>query len=92
MAGSEKVKHLKTPGGTSFMVRIIFRQNNSIQGELCWLESDKTVRFRSFMEMAALMQEAMEKDGMPRTDQKFRSWDDSEEDLKQNTVPANRPC
>ena len=91
MAGSAKVKHLKTPGGTSFLVRIIFRQNNSIQGELCWLESDKTVRFRSFMEMAALMQEAMEKDGMAEADQKFRSWDDCDEGVRQKTVFADNP-
>jgi len=90
MADHQKVKQLNPPGGPSFLVKICFRQKNSIQGEICWLESDKTVRFRSFMELTLLMQEALEKDGMPKVEQLFRSWDDCKEDIRQKNAAADK--
>ncbi len=60
-----------------FIVRVLMRQNASWQGELCWLNSGKTVHFRSLLELIMLMQEAMEISGQPEADYSFRSWSDS---------------
>ena len=36
---------------TSFLLRIKYHQNHSIQGSIQWLEKSKTVYFRSLMEL-----------------------------------------
>ncbi len=43
---------------TSFLLRIKYHQNHSIQGSIQWLEKRKTVYFRSLMELIMLLQEA----------------------------------
>ncbi len=62
---------LKKP---EFLVRILMRQNSSWQGEVVWLNSDKTIRFRSTLELVLLMQEAIEMSGEPEAEYEFRSW------------------
>ena len=43
---------------TSFLLKIKYHQNHSIQGSIQWLEKRKTVYFRSLMELIMLLQEA----------------------------------
>ena len=62
--------------GTSFLIRIIYRQHASWQGEIHWLDGEKMMYFRSFLEMIMLMQEAIETTGVPKADYHFRGWED----------------
>ncbi len=71
----ETVKKLNNQGAPTFLVKILFRQNSSIQGELTWVEENKTICFRSFMEIVSLIQEAIEKTGTLKKDCQIRYWD-----------------
>jgi len=44
----------------TFIVRVQHRQNSSWQGRITWMESDKTVYFRSIWEMIKLMESAVD--------------------------------
>jgi len=46
-------------GESSFVIKILYRQNASWQGNLTWLEQQKTVPFRSCLELIRLMDEAV---------------------------------
>lgn len=48
-----------TEQGNTFHLRIYYRRNNSWQGSICWLDKEKTVFFRSLLEMTLLMLEAV---------------------------------
>jgi hypothetical protein len=61
-----------------FFVRVLFRRNASWQGEIQWLEGEKTKSFRSVLELISLMQEAMEATGSPEADYTVRSWDSTD--------------
>lgn len=58
---------------TSFVVSIHHQENHSWQGTIQWLETGKTLHFRSQLEMLRLMDEAANVE----TDQKDqgRSWE-----------------
>lgn len=43
---------------SSFLLKIKYSQNHTIQGSIQWLEKRKTVCFRSMMELILLLQEA----------------------------------
>lgn len=49
-----------------FLIRILYRDHVSWQGEIHWLDGDRKVYFRSFLELIALMQEAVESDNRLR--------------------------
>lgn len=51
----------------TFIIKIKYQQNYSIQGSIQWVDSKKTVNFRSMMELIMLINESVE-------DTKFRSW------------------
>ena len=63
-------------GGATFLIRIYFKQNANWQGTVQWLETNKTIPFRSSLELMFLLNEAVEK--MPTTtgELDFRSWED----------------
>jgi hypothetical protein len=61
-----------------FFVRVLFRRNASWQGEVQWLEGEKTKSFRSVLELISLMQEAMEASGSPEADYTLRTWESPE--------------
>ena len=44
--------------GHTFRIRIYCQQHASWQGAITWLEKEKTIRFRSGLEMLKLMMEA----------------------------------
>ncbi len=61
--------------GSSFLVKIKYQQNNSIQGTIHWLEENKIVNFRSMMEMMILITENIDKE-------ELRTWGGSEGKLE----------
>ena len=58
---------------TSFVVKVIYNESASIQGYVQWIEKEKTLPFRSLMELIFLFEEAIGK-GNAR-EEGFRSWD-----------------
>ncbi len=80
MAREDSTKQISV-GGTTFLVRVIFRQNASWQGTVQWLEGKKTQHFRSLLELTLLLQEALEQTrGTAGAEEKieFRSWNEKE--------------
>ena len=43
----------------TFIVRVQHRQNSSWQGRITWMEQDKTINFRSVLEMIKLIENAV---------------------------------
>lgn len=60
---------------SSFLVKIKYQQNSSIQGTIHWLEENKIVNFRSMMEMMMLITENIDK-------KELRNWGGSEGKLE----------
>jgi hypothetical protein len=56
--------------GSSFLVKIKYSENNSIQGSIHWLEKKKIVNFRSMMELMMLLSESISKE-------ELRNWEDN---------------
>lgn len=65
-----------SPGGSTFLVRVLFRQNATWQGTVQWLDEKKSRSFRSMLEMVVLMEEALNESGGPV---ESRSWERKEE-------------
>lgn len=53
----------------TFLVRIHFRQRGTWQGQVTWVEENRTVSFRSAMELIGLLDEA--------GDTELRTWEDA---------------
>lgn len=51
----------------TFVLKIRYHQNHSIQGTIQWIEKEKIVSFRSMMELLLLLNESLDP-------QDFRSW------------------
>jgi phosphotransferase system HPr-like phosphotransfer protein len=68
----EKEKNIR---GSSFLVKIKYQQNSSIQGTIHWLEENKIVNFRSMMELMSLVTENLDKN-------KIRKWGGNEGKLE----------
>jgi len=47
-------------GRDTFVVKILNRQNSTWQGNITWVEGEKSQNFRSALEMLKLMDEALE--------------------------------
>ena len=47
----------------TFVVRVMYRQNTSWQGEVTWVEEQKKERFRSALELVRLLDSALETEG-----------------------------
>ena len=64
--------NFRTPKG-NFLLKIRYTQNNDIQGTIQWLEQEKSLNFRSFMELTSILRDAVEEMcDWPV----FQSWDD----------------
>lgn len=53
----------------TFIVKVKYNQNYSLQGSVQWVEQKKLVNFRSEMELLSLLIEAID-------DKEIRSWED----------------
>ena len=71
----EAAQSIEKIGGADFLVRIIFRQNASWQGEVHWLNTGQKRCFRSFIELALLLHQSMEQSAYPRGGHSFPSWE-----------------
>ncbi len=71
----KKLSELKAvrKGTTDFLIRVMFRENTTWQGEVHWLDSDKKRSFRSSLELLHLMQEAMDEADAPSASNIFRN-------------------
>lgn len=47
-------------GRDTFVIKILNRQNSTWQGNITWVEGEKSQNFRSALEMLKLMDEALE--------------------------------
>ena len=56
----------------NFLLKILYTQNNDIQGTILWLEEEKTVNFRSFLELTTLLSEAV---GLMDDGSVFHTWE-----------------
>ncbi len=61
-------------GHANFLISVQRQENHSWQGTIQWLDSGKTVHFRSELEMLALMDEAVKQSGEA---EEKRSWDEA---------------
>ena len=52
-------EHIKEGKLATFYLRVLFRQNSSWQGSLCWYEKQKVESFRSVLELLTLMDSAL---------------------------------
>ncbi|NLY38278.1 MAG: hypothetical protein GX044_03140 [Firmicutes bacterium] len=66
-----------TDKGATFHVRIHFRQNADWQGTVQWLDGKKTATFRSTLELAKLMADALGRDCAGESG--AQSWQNKEE-------------
>ncbi|HHX10491.1 MAG TPA: hypothetical protein GX729_03875 [Firmicutes bacterium] len=55
----------------TFLIKVLYTQRNTVQGILYWVEQERSLPFRSFMEMVHLFDEAIR----TREDMdEFKSW------------------
>jgi hypothetical protein len=57
----------------TFMVKVVYAENFSIQGYINWIEEGRTVPFRSYMELLHLIEEGLYISRKQMT--RLRSWD-----------------
>ena len=57
----------------TFVVQVLFRQNSTWQGTVCWTEQRKTQRFRSTLELIKLLDSAVAADESET--EAFSDWD-----------------
>lgn len=58
----------------TFLITIEFRERATWQGRITWAEENKSICFRSALEMMRLLDEAGETDG--------RTWEDAKEAVR----------
>jgi len=75
MNGKDKDKDKNKMKDSSFLVKIKYSENNSIQGSVHWLEKKKIVNFRSMMELMMLLSESVSKE-------ELRKWGGNEGKLE----------
>lgn len=71
----EMGKYSGKVGGSTFLIRIYFKQHANWQGTIQWLETGKTVPFRSVLELISLLNEAVDKNVPAEEGLNFRSWE-----------------
>ena len=65
----EKMYEDKEIKDTTFIVKLKYHQNHSLQGTIQWIEKGKVVHFRSMMELFLLLSESI-------GNKEIRSWED----------------
>ncbi len=69
-------EHFTRPASANtFLIKILYTQHSSIQGILEWVDQERALPFRSFMELIHLIEEALR----VREDMgSFRSWQEAD--------------
>lgn len=72
----DRQKYAKQSGSSTFLVKVIFTRNASMQGYVQWIEREKTLPFRSCLELFHLIEGGLEiANREDKTKMKLRSWD-----------------
>ena len=50
----------------TFLVRVLFRRNDTWQGTVCWKEKGEQASFRSFLELLMMVDSAVRRAGFQR--------------------------
>jgi hypothetical protein len=58
----------------TFIVKVKYNQNSSMQGSIQWIERGKIINFRSLMELLSLLSESID-------NKEIRSWEDDSSTL-----------
>lgn len=56
---------------STFLVKVMYTQHTSTQGTIQWVDREKSISFRSFMELIHLLEEAISSQEKAI---KFRTW------------------
>ncbi len=76
----------------TFFVRVLFCENSTWQGEVQWLQARRTRRFRSALELMALLDEAVDMSSVPGFSGARESWrEDDEESADYDEIEAELP-
>jgi len=59
----------------TFIIRVQQRQNSTWQGRITWVEEDKTMRFRSALEMIKLIESGIAAENPDLVEEKDHTWD-----------------
>lgn len=59
----------------TYIIRVQQRQNSTWQGRITWVDEDKTVRFRSILELIRLIEEGIKSSEPELTGEDQPSWD-----------------
>jgi hypothetical protein len=65
---NENAPNNKVIKDRTFMIKVKYNQNQSLQGSVQWIEKGKVVHFRSMMELISLLSESVE-------NKEIRSWE-----------------
>lgn len=76
----EKGKNQVSGTSPTFLIKVVYAENFSIQGYIRWIEEGKSVPFRSYMEMMHLIQEGLYHSR--KETGRLRSWELGKEDAK----------
>lgn len=68
-SSDEKIYEDNEIKDTTFIVKLKYHQNHSLQGTIQWIEKGKVVHFRSMMELFLLLNEST-------GNKEIRSWED----------------
>ena len=71
---SIETHHINKIGGTNLLISIHYQDHQSFQGVVQWLDTGKTVHFRSGLELLNLIQEATQ--AGKSYDDAFRTWNE----------------
>ncbi len=71
---SARESNVQESKDSTFVVKVKYNQNYSLQGSIQWLEKGKIVNFRSEMELISLLGEAVD-------NKELRSWEDDSQIL-----------
>lgn len=70
--------HRTSGANPTFMIKVVYSENFTVQGYIHWIEEGKSVPFRSYMEMLHLIEEGLFISRKEMT--RLRSWGSSMEE------------
>ena len=74
---SIKTQQTHSSQSTNFLISIYHQENHSYQGKIQWLDTGKTISFRSELELLLLIQQATASAQKGSDD--FRNWNEVQE-------------
>lgn len=72
--------------GSTFLVKVLYTQHTSTQGIIQWIDQEKEVPFRSFLELIHLIEEALQ----IREDIQLRTWQEANQTMDMEEKEVKR--